>query len=159
MSIDLVIPKVEVGRVMGLLEVLDDYGGKVDLAKVAADLLLDLDDILPVVDTAELVGFAKVEDGDVILTKKGFQFVSQGIRGRKKIIQERLKGLDLFKMIDREIKSSEEGNLEKEELFSFLRTLVPEQEVDRLFKLIVEWGRHGLMLRYDSEDGKVCSLQ
>ena len=159
MSIDLVIPKVEVGRVMGLLEVLDDYGGKVDLAKVAADLLLDLDDILPVVDTAELVGFAKVEDGDVILTKKGFQFVSQGIRGRKKIIQERLKGLDLFKMIDREIKSSEEGNLEKEELFSFLRTLVPEQEVDRLFKLIVEWGRHGLMLRYDSEDGKVRSLQ
>ena len=144
---------------MGLLEVLEDYGGKVDLAKVAADLLLDLDDILPVVDTSELIGFAEVSDGDVILTKKGYQFVTQGIRGRKKIIQERLKGLALFKMIEREIKNSEDNNLEKEELISFLRTLVPEQEVDRLFRVIVEWGRHGLMLRYDSEDGKVRSLQ
>ena len=51
----------------------------------------DLDDILPVIDTSEILGFAVVEEGDVILSKKGLQFVSQGIRGRKKIIQERLK--------------------------------------------------------------------
>lgn len=159
MADDLVIPKSEVGRVMGLLEVLDDYGGRIDIAKVAADLLFDLDDILPVVDTAELLAFAKVVDGDVMLTKRGFQFVSQGIRGRKKIIQDRLKGLDLFKMINKEIRSSEDGTLEKEELFSFLRTLVPEKEVERLFKVIVEWGRHGLMLRYDSEDEKVRLIQ
>ena len=62
MDKNIILPKVEVGRTIGFLEILDDYGNKVDIAKIAADLLLDLDDVLPVVDTAEMFNFIKVED-------------------------------------------------------------------------------------------------
>ena len=45
--------------------------------------------------------------------------------------------------------------MDKEELLSILRTLLPDTEVENAFRIILEWGRHGLVLRYDSEDSQV----
>ena len=152
---NIILPKVEVGKTIGFLEILDDYGSKVDIAKIAADLLLDLDDVLPVVDTAEMFNFIKVEDGDLTLTKNGLEFVTQGIRGRKKIINNCLNNTTVFQIINKEINKDEEKSMDKEELLSILRTLLPDTEVENAFRIILEWGRHGLLLRYDSEDSQV----
>ncbi|MFN3621995.1 MAG: AAA-associated domain-containing protein, partial [Nitrososphaerales archaeon] len=69
---------------IGLLEVLEDFRGRVDAAKVADDLMLELRDLLPAVDAAELLGFLKVDSGDLILTNEGKKFLSKGSSGRKK---------------------------------------------------------------------------
>jgi len=126
---NIILPKVEVGKTIGFLEILDDYGSKVDIAKIAADLLLDLDDVLPVVDTAEMFNFIKVEDGDLTLTKSGLEFVTQGIRGRKKIINNCLNNTTVFQIINKEINKDKEKSMDKEELLSILRLMCEENQL------------------------------
>jgi NitT/TauT family transport system ATP-binding protein len=73
---------------IGLLEVLEDFKGRVDVAKVADDLILELDDLLPVVDAAELLSFIKVDSGDLILTETGREFLLKGPKARKKLLKK-----------------------------------------------------------------------
>lgn len=149
------IPKVHYSHLVGLLEVLDDFGGKVDAAKIADELSLELDDLLPVIEVAELLGFLKVESGDVLLTDEGLKFLSDGIRGRKKYLGERLLKLDLFKKLIELINKKEDKSITKEELSNFLAEELHEIDSETAFKWIIEWGRQGLLLRYNSKENKI----
>jgi hypothetical protein len=57
------------GGISGLLEIVDGHGGREHLPRRAESLRLEVDDLLPAVDASSLLGFAQVEQGDVILTK------------------------------------------------------------------------------------------
>ena len=59
------IPHARVGGIAGLLELLRDRGGKEDLYRLAADLILDAEDLLPIVEASVLLGCAKLKEGDV----------------------------------------------------------------------------------------------
>ncbi|MGB7462355.1 MAG: AAA-associated domain-containing protein [Candidatus Acidiferrum sp.] len=56
----------------GLLEILVDQGGRADLHVLADELSLEVDALLPTVDTAALLGLLKVEEGDTIITPKAW---------------------------------------------------------------------------------------
>ena len=92
----LALPRAHVGQMIGLLEVLEDFKGRVDVAKVADDLILELDDLLPAVDAAELLTFIKVDSGDLILTETGREFLSKGPKARKKLLNKYVANLDSF---------------------------------------------------------------
>src|SRR5689334_73349 len=47
------LPRAQLGMVAGLLEKLVEEGGRVDLARMGSDLVLELDDLLPIVEAAE----------------------------------------------------------------------------------------------------------
>ncbi|MEM3539005.1 MAG: AAA-associated domain-containing protein [Nitrososphaerales archaeon] len=149
------IPKVHYSHLVGLLEVLDDFSGKVDAAKIADELNLELDDLLPVIEVAEILGFLKVESGDVSLTDDGLNFLSDGIRGRKKILRERLLKLDIFKKLIDLINKKEDRVITKEELLNFLAEEIHDIDNEVAFKWIIEWGRHGLLIRYDSRKNEI----
>lgn len=144
------IPRAHFGQVAGLLESVKHFEGRTDLAKIAADLKLELDDILPVVDAAELLGLAKVDSGDISLTEDGSAFVDKGIRGRKLILRERLSGLSAFQRILSRLNEGEEEGVPKEAFIKILRTIAPDQDPEAMFTHVVEWGRHALLLKYDS---------
>lgn len=153
------IPTAHYGQVIGLLEVLDDFGGKADLAKIAEDLVLELDDILPASESAEVLGFARIDSGDIILTEKGRAFLMAGIRRRQKIVQERLLELDMFRSILDFIKKSEDDGLERYKVVAFLQSKTPDIEAELCFRWIVEWGRYGLLMRYDSNDQRIRTVR
>ena len=54
------LPHARVGGISGLLEIINDRGGREDLPKLAESLRLEVDDLLPAVDAAALLGFAVV---------------------------------------------------------------------------------------------------
>jgi len=139
---------------IGLLEVLEDFRGRVDAAKVADDLMLELRDLLPAVDAAELLGFLKVDSGDLILTEEGKKFLSKGSSGRKKLLSHLVADLGVFKAVIDYVKSHN-GEVTKDDLLNFLRVEMPDVDVESTFYWIVEWGRHSLLLRYDSSTGKI----
>ncbi|MCP8323381.1 MAG: AAA-associated domain-containing protein [Candidatus Methylarchaceae archaeon HK02M2] len=149
------IPRVHYSHVIGLLEVIEDFGGRVDIAKIADDLYLELDDVLPAVDAAELLGFLIVESGDIELTEEGSNFLSEGIRGRKKQLGERLFKLDSFKELIEFISKKDEKKITREELLNFIIERFYDVDSDKIFKWIIEWGRHGLLLKYDSKEDEV----
>ena len=150
------LPGAHHGQVFGLLEILDDYGGKADLARIADDVFLELDDLLPASETAEILGLAKVDAGDITLTEEGKRFLAAGIRRRKKIIQQRLLELEIFKMVLDFVKKNDDGDgVEKDKVIAFLNSIISERDPELCFRWIVEWARHGLLLRYDSQGNRV----
>ena len=64
------LPHARPGGVAGLLEILDDRGGKEDLYHLAEELLMDVGDLLPIVEAATLLAFARSDKGDVEITPR-----------------------------------------------------------------------------------------
>src|ERR1700736_2999558 len=83
----LMLPHTRPGGIAGLLEILVDQGGRADLHRLAYDLSLEVDALLPTVDTAVLLGFLKLEEGDVIITPEGNAFAHSSIQERKAIFR------------------------------------------------------------------------
>jgi NitT/TauT family transport system ATP-binding protein len=65
------LPHVRVGGISGLLElVAEKRDGDGSIPQLAQRLQLEVDDLLPLLDAAVLLGFAEVADGDVRLQEK-----------------------------------------------------------------------------------------
>ena len=143
------VPRTHLGVMAGLLEIVEDYQGKVDAAKIADELMLELDDILPAIEAAEMLGFIKVDSGDLILTDKGKEYLAANSMQRKKILHQLLSKIGLFQWLIEQLKKR--GNeMSKDELIALLEGEMPDVDATKLIKWIIEWGRHALILRYDS---------
>ncbi|HWT80653.1 MAG TPA: nitrate/sulfonate/bicarbonate ABC transporter ATP-binding protein, partial [Candidatus Methylomirabilis sp.] len=77
------LPHARVGALEGLLELLAERGGREDLHRLADELQFEVDDLLPLVDGAGLLGLARVEQADAILTTEGEAFAKASILERK----------------------------------------------------------------------------
>jgi NitT/TauT family transport system ATP-binding protein len=148
------IASVHIGQVIGLLEILEDYGGRVDMALVSNDLVMPVDDLLPVVNAAEFLGLLRVSDGDLELTEKGKKLLSCDSKGRKRLLNKILSSLPPFKQVVGFI-SRRDGESAKQSILELIRKEMPDVDPERLFLWIVEWGRYALLLRYDMMEGKV----
>jgi len=82
------LPNAELTALAGLLEKLEEEGGKVDLYRISAALVLELDDLLPIVEAGELLGFITVNEGDLLLTPLGRTYADATILARKAIMEE-----------------------------------------------------------------------
>ncbi len=76
------------GQHRGLLELLNDRGGKEDLYRVADDLLMEVDDLLPIVEAARCWVSRWRDKGDVELTPQGKEFAEADIARRKHLFRE-----------------------------------------------------------------------
>src|SRR5216683_2777206 len=65
------LPTAGVNRVFGLLDLLKAYNGKTDIANLTIDLRIDLDELLPIIDTAEYLGLVAVQQSEISLTELG----------------------------------------------------------------------------------------
>ncbi len=145
-----VYPKCNPTEMLGLLVLLNDHKGTEDVALLADDLDLEIDEIFPSLEYAELLQFVKVTDGRVSFTDLGRKLVAASIRERKTIVREQLKKTALFKTILRALESNEEHRLTDEELghiISFTTARADEAEQN-----IVNWGRYADLFRYDADE-------
>lgn len=49
---------------------------------------MDVEDLLPIVEACEILGFAEVKEGDLILTEAGKKFAEADVLERKEIFKE-----------------------------------------------------------------------
>ena len=84
----LMLPHVRAGGIAGFLEILADHGGREDLHRMSHQLMLESDDLLPIVDACVLLGFATVEQGDAEITELGREFAAGDIQQRKQLFRE-----------------------------------------------------------------------
>ena len=81
------LPHARPGGIAGLLELLLDKGGRDDIYRLADDLAFEIDDLLPIVDAAQLLGFLKVEEGDAVITPSGDEFANSEILRQKELFR------------------------------------------------------------------------
>ena len=84
------LPHARVGALAGLVELVAEREGRADLHRLAADLQFEVDDLLPVVDGAVLLGMARVEEGEVVLESAGEAFAAAPILARKELFRHML---------------------------------------------------------------------
>jgi NitT/TauT family transport system ATP-binding protein len=77
----------------GLMETLavEPYNGRADLPALAAALQLELDELLPLGETLQLLGFAELEEGDIRLTEAGRHFAEADADVRKQVFAAALR--------------------------------------------------------------------
>lgn len=134
---------------MGLLVLLADHKGSEDLARLADDLDLEIDEILPSSDFAEALDLVSVSDGRVTLTERGRKLLAGTIRERKTLLREQLRRTTLFKALVRALESSPERCLTDEEVTRLIEFTTAH--ADDLVQNIINWGRYAELFRYDSD--------
>ena len=102
------LPDAGLTMVFGLLELLEDRGGREDGYKIARDLNFKFGDLLKVMKAAEILGFVSTPAGDVVLEPLGKQFLDAKINERKLIVREQLKKHGLFSYFIRLLRGQED---------------------------------------------------
>ena len=152
----MILPETTVSEIMGLLEIISDYGGKEDIAKLADDFDLEIDEILPEAQAAELLGFTVIEGGDIRLSEDGKKIIKSSIKERKKLFKDHILKLEIFKKIISFIESRK-GKIKKEEAVEFLRQHLPGDARVNL-RDIINWGRYAGVLTYNSEQDELSII-
>jgi NitT/TauT family transport system ATP-binding protein len=149
-----VLPHVSVGSLTGFIERLYRLGGREDLYQLAHDLQMEADDLLPLVEAADLLGFGDVEEGDVILTPDGRRFAEAGVLEEKKIFQRQaLISIELLRQIVRELRASPNGSLREDHILAELERSFSPEEARRQLDTAVDWGRYAELFAYDDNSG------
>lgn len=144
-------PRCTPTEMMGLLVLLKSHDGDQEIARLADDLDLEIDEILPALEFAEVLGYVAVSDGRAKFTEAGKELLASTIRTRKQLIRDSLGRTKLYSALLRALESSPERRLTDEEvnrLISFTTATA-----DALTQNIINWGRYTEMFRYDAAEG------
>ena len=154
--IDQPLPEVSVGGLSGLLEILAARGGQDGLAELTDELSFEIDDLLPLVDAAVLLGLARVHSAQLEITDAGREFARADIDTSKKLFGELIaERAPLIKAILRALNATEDGTLREGFFLDLLRRGFSAEEARRQLDIAIEWGRYGELFEYDAESGEL----
>jgi NitT/TauT family transport system ATP-binding protein len=146
-----ILPHATAGGMAGLLEFLNDRGGKEDLYHLADELLMEVDDLFPIVDAAVLLGFADSVQGDVRITPAGAQFAAADIVARKKLFRKAvLSHVTLIQQIRNALERKSDRAVPLEFFRDVLDEHLPAEEAQRQIETVLNWGRYAEIFTYDS---------
>ena len=150
------LPHARPGGIAGLLELLDDRGGKEDLYHLADELLMDVADLLPIVEAAALLAFATSTKGDVEITPEGKTFAQADISTRKLLFREAvLAHVPLFQQINNGLMCKSDHAMPLEFFRDLLEEHFSEDEAQKQIETALNWGRYGEIFTYDSENERL----
>jgi len=153
------LPHARPGSVAGLVELLNDRGGKEDLYRIAEELLMEVDDLLPVVEAAALLSFVKSERGDIDLTPSGKAFAKADISTRKEVFREAaLSHATLLQQMNGALASKSDHTMPLELFRDILQEYFSDDDVQRQIDTALNWGRYGDIFTYDSESDRLRML-
>jgi NitT/TauT family transport system ATP-binding protein len=108
--------------------------------------------LLPILEGAALLGFAKLEEGDARITPEGIQFAQADIGPRKLLFREAaLRHITLFQQIMNALTTKSDHSVPLELFRDILEEHFPDNEVQRQLETALDWGRYGGMFTYDPE--------
>jgi NitT/TauT family transport system ATP-binding protein len=150
------LPHTRPGGMAGLLEILVDQGGRADLHVLADELSLEVDALLPTVDTAAMLGMLKLEEGDAIITPEGEAFAKADIQERKAIFRKAvLRNVPLLRQMEQALKAKANRTLPAEFFQDLLDEHFSEDEARRQLETAIQWGRYAEIFDFDAASGKL----
>ncbi|HEY6271177.1 MAG TPA: AAA-associated domain-containing protein [Terriglobales bacterium] len=154
------LPHARPGGIAGLLEILVDSGGTEDLYHLAEKLLMEVDDLFPIVDAAVLLGFAELNEGDVDITPAGKAWAESDIDTQKQLFRyAALSRILVFQQIDKILHQKSDHSIPLELFRDILDEHQPEPEIQRQLDTILNWGRYCELFNYDSEQRRLYLAQ
>jgi NitT/TauT family transport system ATP-binding protein len=145
------LPHARPGGVAGLLELLLDKGGRDDIYRMADDLAFEIDDLLPIVDAAQLLGFLTIEEGDAAITGSGTEFANSEILRQKELFRDAaVANVLLLRQIRRAIETKSDHTVPEEFFLDMLDEQFSEEESQRQMETAIAWGRYAELFDFDA---------
>lgn len=151
------LPHVRVGGLSGLLELLAESGeAHEDISEIAEGLAVTVDDLLSMLEAAQLLGFATVSEGEVTLTDDGRDFATTTILRSKEVFRKQLmERVPLFTAIVKTLMASKTKSMHEDFFLDLWDEHFPREEAQRQFETAVDWGRYAELFEFDTIDGEL----
>lgn len=147
------LPKVSAIELAGFLEHLAETPAtRTDIYRLTERIKADSDQILRLIEAAELLGFATIDKGDITATPLGETFAEGSILARKEIFASRIRRLPLFKWMLSMLRAAEKHQLRWEVFQTALELEFPPEEAESLLDTAVNWGRYAEIIAYDDSN-------
>lgn len=144
------LPDVSVGELAGLLEFLDEMpNDRIDIYRLEQELNLGTTAVLYLTEAAELLGFASIANGDIILTPLGETFAEARILARKEIFATRIRRLPMFQWLLAMLDAADKKHLDQNVIRLALELEFSPEDAAHQVELAIQWGRYAELLAYD----------
>jgi NitT/TauT family transport system ATP-binding protein len=151
------MPHASIDGLSGLVEILHQLGDELDLADLADELRLEVDDLLPLVDALVLLGFAEVEGPRLRLTVEGVGFGGADIQESKRIFaRAAIDRVPLIRVIRAGLERGADGCLQAGFFRDILRRSFGEEEATEQLDVAAQWGRYAELFEYDATAQQFC---
>src|SRR5512136_2223982 len=142
------LPRARLNALAGLLEKLANEGARADMYRLVADISMELDDFLPIVESGELLAFLQVQEGDLLLTPLGRAYADASVLGRKEMFAGRVLRLPVISWIYETLQQDDDQRVAKE---YFLDKLRPDfhDRTEKQLERAINWGRFAELFAFD----------
>jgi NitT/TauT family transport system ATP-binding protein len=152
------LPYATVGGMAGLVEIVFANGGNAGLPALADTLSFEIDDLLPLVDGAVMLGLVTIDHGELTLTKIGAHFFTADIQHSKQIFATQARSrAPLVRTICKALTGSADGNLRAGFFLDLLRRGFSEEEAQHQLDIAIDWGRYGELYDYDRVSDEITA--
>ena len=151
------LPRVGTNQMAGLMEALagEPYNGRADLPALANALQYEVDELLPLGETLQLLHFAVLEEGDIVLDDEGRRFVAADTDDRKRIFAEALRSyVPLADMIRQVLEQRWNHRASAERFRDELEDHMSPDYAEDTLRAMIGWGRYAELFSYDEEAGQ-----
>src|SRR6195952_550201 len=148
------IQPVSTNLMAGLLETLaaPPYNGRADLPAIAGALQLELDDLFPLGEALQTLGFAVLEEGDIRLTDNGLVLVRAETDDRRALFAAALRAhVPLVAMIRQVLDDRGNHRASAVRFRDELEDHMSPDYADETLRAAIAWGRYGELFSYDEE--------
>ena len=148
------LQRVGINLMSGLMETMagEPYHGRADLPALAGSLQYEVDELLPLGEALQMLRFAVVEEGDIMLTDSGRQFVDADTDERKRLFAEALRAhVPLVTMIRQVLDERWNHRASAVRFRDELEDHMSPEYADDTLRTVIGWGRYAEIFSYDEE--------
>jgi NitT/TauT family transport system ATP-binding protein len=155
------LPEAPVQQFSGLVDALmeDRFKGRADLPVLADYASLSTDDLIPLIETLQLLGLANVAGGDIELTPIGRAYSEADLQERKRIFADVLmRNIPLAAHIRKVLEERPGRRAPETRFLTELEDHLSDEDAESVMETIINWGRHAELFAYDY-DSEVFRLE
>jgi NitT/TauT family transport system ATP-binding protein len=153
-SIAMALHRVGTNQMAGLLEALavPPYNGRADLPALASVLQYEVDELLPLGETLQLLHFAVLEEGDISLTDDGRHFANADTEERKQLFAAALQAhVPLARMVRQVLDERWNHRAAAVRFRDELEDNMSPEYAEDTLRTLIAWGRYAELFSYDEE--------
>ncbi|MBN8809374.1 MAG: nitrate/sulfonate/bicarbonate ABC transporter ATP-binding protein [Sphingomonas sp.] len=156
-GIAMVLPRVSTNALAGLIEEVDaqPFDGRASLAELADSLQLEVDELLPMAETLQLLRFAELKGAGIALTPSARRYAQADVDARKALFERALiahvpLAQHIRRILDERASHDAPGRRFRDELEDFMS---PDY-ADETLRTVTHWGRYAEIFAYDEDDDR-----
>jgi NitT/TauT family transport system ATP-binding protein len=148
------LPQVSTNLIAGLIETLaaQPYNGRADMPEIAQQLHMEVDDLFPVAEFLQHLGFADISEGDITLTYYGRQYSDFGTQERKQLFADcLLRGVPLASHIKAVLNERPGQRAPRDRFKQELEDYLSDEAAEETLDSVINWGRYAEIFSYDDQ--------